>query len=188
MWIRANYSSFPGSTTFNGTASLPQQVVMVILGLFLGGYIGKKFAKRFRPFGILSMVAAMAATGLLFCLRFTGTAAEGNVATIGDLPVGMLVIWIAVAIGGFTSVVAQTTFSAFWQSNTPREQIPSGQALYSFGSTGGSCIFGAVVGVVLGSSGDYTRAFATGFVFATIGLICAIVGFKFSKEEIAACE
>lgn len=189
MWIRINYSAFPGSTTFNGTASLPQQVVMVILGLFLGGFIGKKFVKRFRPFGILSMVAAMIATGLLYCLKFTGTAAAGNVMTIGGtLPVGMLLIWIAVAIGGFTSVVAQSTFSAFWQSNTPREEIPSGQAMYSFGSTGGSCIFGAVVGVVLGTSGDYTRAFATGFVFAVIGLIVAIAGFRFSKEEIAAAE
>ena len=88
-------------------------------------------------------------TGILFCLQFTGTAAEGNIMTIGDIPVGMIMIWVAVAIGGFTSSVSQSTFSAFWQSNTPREDIPSGQALYSFGSTGGSCIFGAVVGVVL---------------------------------------
>jgi len=188
MWIRYNYSAFPGATLFNGTASLPQQVVMVILGLFLGGYIGKKFVKRFRTFGILSMVAAMVATGMLYCLKFTGTAAAGNLVTIGTMPVGMLLIWVAVAIGGFTSVVAQSTFSAFWQSNTPREEIPSGQALYSFGSTGGSCIFGAVCGVVLGTSGDFTRAFATGFVFAVIGLIVAIVGFKFSKEEIEAAK
>ncbi len=183
MWIRINYSGFPGSTLFNGTASLPQQVVMVILGLFLGGYIGKKFTRRFRPFGIAAMAAAMVATGLLYCLKFSGTAAENNIITIGDIPVGMLMIWLAVSIGGFTSVVAQSTFSVFWQSNTPKEDIPSGQAMYSFGSTGGSCIFGAVVGVVLGTSGDYSRAFATGFVFAAIGLIVAILGFRFSKEE-----
>ena len=79
MWIRINYSSFPGATLFNGTASLPQQVVIVMLGLFLGAYIGKKFVTRFRPFGILSMLAAMIATGILFCLQFTGTAAEGNI-------------------------------------------------------------------------------------------------------------
>lgn len=188
MWIRLNYSAFPGATLFNGTASLPQQVVIVILGLFLGAYIGKKFAKRFRTFGILAMLAAMAATGILFCLKFTGTTAEGNVVTVGEIPLGMSMIWVAVAIGGFTSSVSQSTFSAFWQSNTPREDIPSGQALYSFGSTGGSCIFGAVVGVVLGTSGDYSRAFATGFVFAAIGLACAIAGFRFSKEEITAAE
>lgn len=185
MWIRYNYSEFPGATLFNGTATLPQQVVIVILGLFLGGYIGAQFTKRFRPFGIASMITAMIATGLLYCLKFTGTAAAGNIKVIGDLPVGMLVIWIAVAIGGFTSVVSQSTYSAFWQSNTPKEEIPSGQAMYSFGSTGGSAIFGAVVGVVLGTSGDFTRAFATGFVFAVFGLIVAIVGFKFPKEETA---
>jgi len=104
----------------------------------------------------------------------------------GFLPAGMLLIYIATAIGGFTSVVAQSTFSAFWQSNTSHEEIPSGQALYSFGSSGGSCIFGAVVGAVLGTSGDYTRAFATGFIFASIGFVCALVGFKFTKEEVDA--
>ena len=77
----------------------------------------------FRPFGILSMLAAMIATGILFCLQFTGTAAEGNIMTIGDIPVGMIMIWVAVAIGGFTSSVSQSTFSAFWQSNTPREDL-----------------------------------------------------------------
>lgn len=189
MWIRMNYSAFPGSTLFNGTATMPQQVVILILGFFLGAYIAGKFVKRFRTFGILSMAAAMVATGLLYCLKFTGTAAGGDLVLLGEsMPVGMLLIWIATGVGGFTSVVAQSTFSAYWQSNTPREDIPSGQALYSFGSTGGSCIFGAVVGVILGTSGDYTRAFATGFIFAAVGLVCAIVGFKFSKEEIAAAE
>ncbi len=32
----------------------------------------------------------------------------------------------------------------------------------------------------------YIRAFATGFVFAAIGLVVAIVGFRFSKEEVEA--
>jgi MFS family permease len=186
MWIRMNFSGFPGTTFFNGTATMAQQIVILILGFFLGAYVGRNFVKRFRIFGILSMVAAMLATGLLYCLKFTGTAAGGDLVVLGgSIPAGMIIIYIATAIGGFTSVVAQSTFSAFWQSNTPRADIPSGASLYTFGATGGSVIFGAVVGVVLGTSGDYTRAFATGFVFATIGLICAIVGFRFSEEEIA---
>jgi len=187
MWIRMNFGGFAGTTFFNGTASLAQQVVVLILGFFLGGYIASKFARRFRTFGILAMVAAMVATGMMYCLKFTGTAAGGNLMMISDgLPVGMVLIYVATAIGGFTAVVGQSTFSAFWQSNTPREEIPSGQALYSFGSTGGSAIFSAVVGAVLGTSGDYTRAFATGFAFAVVGFICALVGFKFTKEEICA--
>lgn len=189
MWIRMNFGGFPGTTFFNGTATMAQQIVILILGFFVGAYVGRKFVKRFRIFGILSMAAAMVATGLLYCLKFTGTAAGGDLVVLGgSVPAGMIIIYIATAIGGFTSVVSQSTFSAFWQSNTPREDIPSGASLYSFGATGGSVIFGAVVGVVLGSSGDYTRAFATGFVFAVIGLICAIVGFRFSKEEIAAAQ
>ncbi len=186
MWVRLNYSAFPGAAFYAGAANLPQQVVIVILGMFLGGYIGAKFVKRFRIFGIASMMAAILATGMLYCLKYTGTAADGNILTIGSVPVGMLLIWAAVAVGGFTSVVSQSTFSAFWQTNTKPEDIPSGQAMYAFGSTGGSVIFSAVCGVVLGSSGDYTRAFATGLVFAVFGLIVAFVGFRFSKEEMSA--
>ena len=47
-------------------------------------------------------------------------------------------------------------------------------------------IFSAVVGVVLGSSGDFSRAFAVGFVFACVGLLVAIHGFRFTQEEIDA--
>ena len=190
MWIRLNYGGFGASSFFNGTATMPQQIMILLLGTFLAPYISKKFIKRFRPFGILSMVTALIALTILFCLQFTGTAKNGNVMTIanGTIPVGMVMIYIATAIGGFTSAISQATYSAFWQSNTPREDIPSGQALYSIGSTGGSAIFGAVCGVVLGSSGDYSRAFATGMVFALIGLIVAITNFKFTKEEIAAAD
>ncbi len=182
MWIRTNFERFPASALFVGTAVLPQHLVVVILGMFLGGYISKRFTKRFRPFGIAAMVTAMTATAMLYCLRFTGTAMGENILTFGNFPAGMLLIWLAVAIGGFTSVVAQSTFSAFWQSNTAPEDIPSGQALYTFGSTGGSVFFSAICGVVMGSSGDYSRAFVVGFVFAVFGLIVAILGFKFSDK------
>ena len=189
MWIRMNYQALPGATLFNGTATMAQNIAIFILGFFLGGYIGRKFAKRFRPFGIAAMVACMLATAILYCLKFTGTAVNNDVKLIGaSFPLGMLLIYVATAIGGFASTVEQSTFSAYWQSNTHREDIPSGQALYNFGATGGSCIFGAVVGVVLGNSVDYSKAFATGFVFALIGLICALIGFRFSKEEIENCK
>ena len=187
MWIRTNFQGFPASTFFNGTGTMAQGIVIFILGLFIGGYVGKKFAVRFRIFGILSMAAAMLATGLLYCLKFTGTVAGGDLVTIanGTIPAGMILIYIATAIGGFTSAIAQSLYSAYWQSTTPKEDIATGSALYNFGNTGGSVIFSAVVGVVLGSSGDFTKAFATGFVFACAGLIAAIVGFKFTPEEIA---
>ncbi|MCL1912425.1 MAG: hypothetical protein FWG10_00735 [Eubacteriaceae bacterium] len=88
-------------------------------------------------------------------------------------------IYLATGIGGFTSVVAQST----WQSNTPVEGMPAGQGLYSFAITGGSCIFSAIVGVVMGTSGDYARAFAIGFIISAIGFVCANIGFKLSAEE-----
>lgn len=188
-WVRENFQGFPASTFYNGTATMVQQLTILILGLFLGAYIGRKFVKRFRAFGILSMIAAMIACAILYCLKFTGTAAGGDLMVIGGtIPVGMIVIYIATVFGGFASCVSQSTYPAFWQTNTPREELAAGQALYTFGASGGSVIFGSVVGVVLGASGDYTRAFATGFVFAVIGLIVALVGFKFTKEEIEAAK
>ena len=189
MWIRLNYITFPSGSLFAGTATLPQQVVILVLGMFIGAWVGKKFVKRFRVVGVASMAAAMLATAILFCLRFTGTASGEDLIMLTDgLPLGMVLIYIATAIGGFTSVVSQSTYSTFWQSNTSREEIPTGQALYTFGSTGGSVIFGAVAGLVLGSSGDYSRVFATGFCFAVAGFVCALTGFRFSKEEQAAAQ
>lgn len=186
MWVMYNYGSFPGATLFNGTASIMNHIMGLILGLFLGTYIGKKFIKRFRSFAILGSLAAIVATGMLFCLRYTGTAAEGNIAVIGNMPVGMILIYVACAIGGFSFTVANATYTPFWQSNTPREQIPSGQAMYSFGGMLSSCFFGALVGLVMGNSGDYSIAFGTACILCVIGLIFAIIGFKFTPEEIAA--
>lgn len=186
MWVMYNYGSFPGATLYNGTASIMNHIVGLILGLFLGGYIGEKFVTRFRPFAILGSVAAIVATGMLFCLRFTGTAAEGNIVTVGSVPLGMIVIYVACAIGGFTFTVSNAAYTPFWQSNTPREEIPDGQSMYSFGAMLASCLFGALAGVLMGNSGDYTIAFGAACIICVLGLINAIVGFKFSPEEVAA--
>ena len=187
MWVMYNFSTFPGATLFNGTASIMNHVVGLILGLFLGGYIGKKFVLRFRPFAIWGNLSFIAASAILFCLRFTGTAAEGNVMAIGDLPVGMILIWAACAIGGFGFTVS-ATYPAFWQTNTPREDIPSGQSLYSFGAMMASCFFGALVGVLMGTSTDYTIAFGASLIICILGLIFTVVGFKFTPQEIAAAK
>jgi hypothetical protein len=182
MWIRTNFTGLSTSTFFNGTATLAQQIVILILGFFLGAYIAKAFQKRFRPFGIMAMLAAMLATGILYCLKFTGTLAGGDLKMLSDsFPLGMLLIYVATAIGGFTSVVTQSTLSPFWQSNTPREEFAAGQSLQSMASTGGSVLFSAVVGVVMGTSGDYSRAFAVGFGFAVVGLIAVLKGFRFDE-------
>lgn len=135
MWIRTNYQGLPASTFFNGTGTMAQQLVIFILGLFLGAYIGKRFTRRFRVFGILSMVAVIAACAILYCLKFTGTAADNNVAFLGNsIPVGMILIYVATAIGGFASVVSQSTFAAFYQSNTHREEIAAEDARIAGGT------------------------------------------------------
>lgn len=188
MWVMYNYGAFPGSTLYNGTASIMNHIVGLILGLFLGGFLGKKFALRFRPAAILASIAAIVATGMLFCLRYTGTAAAGNIVTVGNVPLGMILIYVACAIGGFTYSVANVGYTPYWQSNTPREDIPSGQSMYSFGALFASCLFGALAGVLMGNSGDFTIAFGAACVICVLGLIIALVGFKFTPEEIAAAK
>lgn len=188
MWVRMNYSHLPGGTIFNGTYNMAQQIVILILGLFLGGYIGAKFVKRFRPFGIAALAVALAGTIILCCLKFTGTAAEDNLVMVGSIPAGMLLIYLASGIGGFSSVVSASAFPAFWQSNTPPEQIPSGQSLYSFGAMFGSTLCNATAAIALGTTTDYTRAFLVGAGFCVIGVIVAFVGFRFSDAEVAAAK
>ena len=100
----------------------------------------------------------------------------------------MIIIYVGAVFAGITSCIAQSTYSAFWQSNAKPEEMASGQALYTFGATGGSAVFGAVVGVVLGTSTDYSIGFLVGLVFAVAGLIAAVIGMKFPKEEIEAAK
>ena len=63
-----------------------------------------------------------------------------------------------------------------------------GQAMYSFGAMMASCFFGALVGVLMGASGDYTIAFGAACVICVLGLVNAIAGPKFTPEEIAAAQ
>lgn len=186
MWVMYNYGAFPGATLYNGTASIMTYIVQLILGLFIGAYIGKKFVQRFRPFALLGVVAAIVATAMLFCLRFTGTAAEGNIIAIGSVPLGMIVIYVACAVGGFATSITNVVFTPFWQSNTPPQDIPSAQSLTSFGAMMSSSLFGALAGILMGNSGDYTIAFGAACIISVIGLFVGIAGFKFSPEEIAA--
>lgn len=189
MWIRINYQEFSGATLFNGTASLGQQLVVLIGGLTLAAFLSAKFVSRFRGAAIFAAVCAVLSCAILYCIKFTGTVFTGDIMFLGgDFPAGMLIVYVGSVFAGFTSVITQSTFSAFWQSNTPPEQIPAGQALYTFFSTGGSAIFGAIAGVVLGSSTDYSVCFLVGLCFAIVGLITAIIGLKFPKEEVEAAK
>lgn len=190
MWIRINYQGLSGTTLFNGTSTLGQQIVVLIGGLTISAYISAKFVSRFRGAALIAAVSGVLSTLILFCIRFTGTAASGNIVFIGnsDFPVGMIIIYVGAVFAGITSCIAQSTYSAFWQSNAKPEEMASGQALYTFGATGGSAVFGAVVGVVLGTSTDYSIGFLVGLVFAVAGLIAAVIGMKFPKEEIEAAK
>lgn len=186
MWVNMNYAALPLGTLYSGTYNMAQQLVILILGTFLGAYIGKRYVHRFRKFGIAAMLVALAATLILCCLKFTGTAAENNLVFWGGIPAGMLLIYLGTGLGGFSSVVASSSFTAFWQTNTPPEEIPSGQSMYSFGSMFGSTLCNAIAATALGTGTDYIRAFLVGVAFCAIGVVAAFAGFRFSSAELSA--
>lgn len=160
-----------GNATISGTATMPQTIVTAILGVVIGGYLGKGFAKRFRPIGILAGVSALAASLLLFLLKPESS---------------MFQVWIATALGGASLAISQSAFTAFFQTELVPEEIPAAQSLYSFGGTSGSVIFGAFAGIILNISGSYNHVFLLSVIWAVLALLIAFTGFRFSKEEIAA--
>lgn len=162
-----------GNATISGTATMPQTIVTAILGITLGGYLGKNFVKRFRPVGILACACATVASLLMFLLRPESS---------------MFQIWIATALGGVSLAVSQSSFVAFFQTVLKPEEIPPAQSLYSFGGTSGSVIFGAFAGIILNFGGSYNTVYLLAVACSGLALLVAITGFRFSPEEIAASE
>jgi len=66
------------------------------------------------------------------------------------------------------------------------EEYSAGQGMYSFGSTGGACIFGAIAGAVINLGFGFNKVFLVATVLCAFGLVIALIGFRFTKEEIEA--
>ena len=153
--------------TIGSTVTMPQTIVQLILSLFIGAYIGKQFKKRFRPFALLAIVCYLAGLLIFFTLKPDST---------------MLPIYIATGIGGIGQAISQSTFSAFFQSELPREEIGAAQGMYTFSSTGGSCIFIAICGACMNKGLTMLQCFLIGACFVLAALIVALIGFRFPKE------
>lgn len=109
-----------GNAMLSGTATMPQTIVIAVLGIFIGRYLGKDFVRRFRPMGILAFLCPITATLILFSLKPESS---------------MLQIWIATGIGGVSSAIAQSSFAAFFQTELKPEEFAPAQSMYNFGST-----------------------------------------------------
>ena len=80
----------------------------------------------------------------------------------------MMVIYVAVAIGGVSQAVTQSIHAPFFQSELSPEEIAPAQGMFQFSRTGGASIFGALCGAA----------------FVGASLVIAFIGFRFPKEEI----
>lgn len=157
--------------SISSTVTMPQTVVQFILGLFMGGLVGKAFKKRFRPFALLGIVCY----GIGLMIFYSLSPASP-----------IFIIYLATGIGGIGQAVVQATFAAFYQSELKPEDIRPSQGMYQFASTGGSSVFTAIIGAAMNLGMGLQGAFLLGTAFIAAGLIVAVFTFRFSKEEIAA--
>ena len=156
------------SKTVSSTGSMPMTIVQALFGAVLGGYVGKAFAKRFRPIALISLTCI--AVGMLIVCFLTPTSP-------------MILIYLASGIGGFGTIVPQSTFANFFQTELSPEEYSGAQGMFSFGSTGGSCIFMAVTGAMLNGGGTYNMIFWLSLVLCVLALIIGVVGLKLPQES-----
>ena len=157
-----------GSALASSTVTMPQTIVQAILGFFVGGLIGKNFKKRFRPAALLALSLYILALLILSTLRPTSS---------------MLVIYVAVAIGGVSQAVTQSIHAPFFQSELSPEEIAPAQGMFQFSSTGGASIFGALCGAAMNMGVNFNQVFLIGAAFVGAALVIALIGFRFPKEE-----
>ena len=96
----------------------------------------------------------------------------------------MMVIYVAVAIGGVSQAVTQSIHAPFFQSELSSEEIAPAQGMFQFSGTGGASIFGALCGAAMNMGANFNQVFLIGAAFVGASLVIAFIGFRFPKEEI----
>lgn len=158
------------SALISSTVTMPQTIVQGILGFFVGSVVGKNFQKRFRPAALLAVSLYMVALMILTTLRPDS---------------GMVVVYVATALGGISQAITQSVFSPFFQTELKPEEIPAAQGMFQFSGTGGASIFGAICGAVLNLGANYNQIFALSVCVVGVALIIAFFGFRFPKQSLS---
>ena len=96
----------------------------------------------------------------------------------------MMVIYVAVAIGGVSQAVTQSIHAPFFQNELSPEEIAPAQGMFQFSSTGGASVFGALCGAAMNMGANSNQVFLIGAAFVGASLVIAFIGFRFPKEEI----
>jgi MFS family permease len=159
------------SATLSSTATMPMTIVQVIFGFIFGRYFAKHFISRFRSAALFSLSLTVVAMVALCFLTPSSS---------------MLLIYVSSVLGGIGSVMPQSIFSNFFQTELKHEEIGAAQALFSFGSTSGSSLFLAITGTMFNAGLSFTHIFMLAVAFCVCGLIVGVVGLKFPKDMVAA--
>jgi len=156
------------SSTVSATAGMPQTIGQAIFGVIFGRFLGKAFVERFRPAALFSLFLVALGTALICTLQPTSS---------------MLIIYVASALGGIGTVVSQSSYSNFFQTELKPEEISAAQGMFSFGGTGGSCIFVAIAGAIINAGATINHAFMMATVWCAVSLLIGFIGFRLPQEQ-----
>ncbi len=156
------------SSVVSSTVTMPMTIAQAVFGVLIGRYIGKKFVERFRPMALLSL--SLLVIGMLALCTLSPTSS-------------MFIIYFASTLGGIGTIVPQSTFPNFFQTELKPQEIGAAQGMFSFGATGGSSIFMAATGAVLNAGGTLNHTFIIAAACLIVALGIGFIGFKLSYEK-----
>jgi len=157
------------SSTISSTGTMPMTIAQAVFGLVFGRILAKEFAKRFRPVALLALTLIVSGMVLICTLQPDSS---------------MLVIYAASALGGIGTVIPQSAYASFFQAELRPEEIGAAQGMFSFGGTGGSCIFMAVSGAMTNGGASISHIFFLAAVWCVVSLLIGIIGFRIPQEEV----
>jgi MFS family permease len=152
----------------SSTVTMPQTIVMLLLGLVLGSFLKKNFAGRIRMVCLTATVCSTAGSFLLFSLQPASP---------------MAIIYLATAIGGVAVAISQTAFTPFFQTELQPQEYGAAQGLYGFANTGGSCVFGSVASAVMNMGYSINTVYLVAAILCTFGLIVGFIGFRMPASQ-----
>lgn len=163
--------SMEKSTTMGSTGAMPNTILIMICGLFMGRILARNFVRNIR---IMMIISSLCFAGALLCFCLLQPESP------------MIQVWIGSALGGIGNSIAQTCLTPFLQYDLPKYEHVAAQGMYQFSSTCGSSIFGAIAGVLIGLSGGNTKfAFYFAFLLAlvNVALVCFFVKIPEKRQD-----
>lgn len=157
------------TTTVGSTGAMPNTILTMVGGLFMGRILAKNFAFNIRK---MMQISTICFAGALLC--FSSLQPESS----------MVQVWIGSALGGVANSIAQTCLTPFFQHDLPRNEVVAAQGMYQFSSTCGSAIFGSVAGVAIAATGGNVKcAFYIAFAMALVNIILVFTNIRIPQNS-----